>query len=107
MSKMYEGEANVMFPEEEPLSAVPPPEIRLMIDSLFAETLDENGCSVAYIRAHEIPENVLNELNAFASQVAQTPTKLALLHPCGTCYLYDEPGNLATMDEGFPQCWKC
>jgi len=107
MSTMYEGEANVMFPEEGPLRAVPPPEIRLLIDSLFAEAVDENGSPVEYIRANEIPENVLNELNAFASWVAQRPTTLALLRPCGTCYLYDEPGNLATMDEGFPQCWKC
>lgn len=107
MSRMFEGEANVMLPDPEPLSANPPAEIRLMIDNLFAETLDEYGDPVAYLTANQIPANILNHLNAFASSVAQTPTKLAMLRPCGTCYLYNEPGNLATMEEGFPQCWKC
>jgi hypothetical protein len=107
MSTMYEGEANVMYPEEQPLRAVPPAQIRLMIEHLFAETVDENGFPARHITANAIPENILNHLNAFASSVAHRPTRLAAIRPCGACYLYNQPGNLALMEEGLPQCWKC
>ena len=105
MSTMSEGETNVVFRTNQRLHAVPPGALRLLIDNLFGNS--ENDVSVAYIAANEIPQETLNQLNAFASSVARTPTKLVAIRRCSSCYIDNEPGNLAMMEDGLEQCWKC
>jgi hypothetical protein len=107
MSKMYERETAVPFASTQQLHAVPPAALRRLIDNLFAHTLGENDMPVTFIEASEIPGDVLNHLNAFASWVAQRPTNLVVIRRCSSCYINNEAGNLATTEDGMEQCWKC
>jgi hypothetical protein len=107
MSTMYKGQTKVAFTKTEQLRAVPPAALRLLIDNLFANTLDAYDLPVASVAADEIPQNVLNHLNEFASLVAQRPTKLVAIRRCSSCYVENQPGNLAMTEDGLEQCWKC
>jgi hypothetical protein len=108
MSTVYGAKTSIALPKRERLYGDPPVALRLLIDNLFANNLTEEDLPVTCVTANQIPPDVLTQLNEFAALVAQTTDcRIVAIHRCSSCYIGNAPGNLATTEDGWEQCWKC